>query len=143
MPQSACLSAGGDAKAKRAMPKCLRREFQWGFPKLLMVLIKGVKNGSKKREINLIHGPKITKTLPGSELPVLQIPESAPSPAYSMGVGWGICRLCAPTQSLPSQAPTLQTYVVYVVESSAVSTAPLFRHVLVSRPSGVSMVCAR
>ena len=33
VPQSARLSAGGGAKAKRAMPKCLRREFEEGFPK--------------------------------------------------------------------------------------------------------------
>ena len=25
---------GGGAKAKRAMPKCPRHEFEWGFPKL-------------------------------------------------------------------------------------------------------------
>ena len=41
-----------------------------------------------------------------------------------------------PLNPCPSQAPTLQTYVVYAVESRAVSTLPLFRHVLVSRPSG-------
>ena len=34
MPQSARLSVGGVAKAKRAMPKCLRHEFEGGFPKL-------------------------------------------------------------------------------------------------------------
>ena len=33
VPQSARLSAGGGAKAKRAMPKCLGHEFEWGFPK--------------------------------------------------------------------------------------------------------------
>ena len=35
VPQSARLSAGGvggGAKAKRAMPKCPRHEFEWGFP---------------------------------------------------------------------------------------------------------------
>ena len=32
VPQSARLSAGGGAKAKRAMPKCLRHEFEGGFP---------------------------------------------------------------------------------------------------------------
>ena len=38
VPQSARLSAGGGgAKAKRAMPKCLRHEFQWGFPYSLKV----------------------------------------------------------------------------------------------------------
>ena len=32
VPQSARLSAGGGAIAKRAMPKCLRYLFRWGFP---------------------------------------------------------------------------------------------------------------
>ena len=33
VPQSARLSAGGGAIAKRAMPECLLRYFSWGFPK--------------------------------------------------------------------------------------------------------------
>ena len=33
VPQSGRLSAGGGAKAKRAMPKCPGHEFEWGFPK--------------------------------------------------------------------------------------------------------------
>ena len=32
VPQSARLSAGGDAKAIWAMPKCLLRFLMWGFP---------------------------------------------------------------------------------------------------------------
>ena len=32
VPQSARLSAGGGAKAKRAMPKCPQHEFEEGFP---------------------------------------------------------------------------------------------------------------
>ena len=32
VPQSARLSAGGDAKAIWEMPKCLQRQFEWSFP---------------------------------------------------------------------------------------------------------------
>ena len=38
VPQSARLSAGGGAKAKRAMPKCPGHEFEWGFPKSMILV---------------------------------------------------------------------------------------------------------
>ena len=55
-------------------------------------------------------------------------------PAYSIRVGCRICRLCAPTQSLPasSNATNLRC-VLGSRPHTTVSTLPLFRHVLAGR----------
>ena len=55
-------------------------------------------------------------------------------PAYSIRVGCRICRLCAPTQSLPASSNV--TNLRCVLRSrphTTVSTLPLFRHVLAGR----------
>ena len=69
VPQSARLSAGGGAKAKRAMPKCLRHEFEDGFPNNYMIFLPSymIFNFLRVKQTILIIHPPTEKQLDAAE----------------------------------------------------------------------------